>query len=293
MQQVVKDATDNPPPDTNRGVETHTTQQIDWLSITYPSTAKDIFPDELPTATIESEPFNSYDHAKAYEDGRVLCWHSTRPEMGQHLIMSGKTCSTLRADLQNIIEKAWSVGGRVSRIDLALNDLCSRIHAEDSTEYIRRGEQVCRAKQYPVRTDPHLAGYSQYCGKMASEVHLCIYDKSAEQKEAGFHVRVEIRFKGKKADKAAQTFIRLQDVRPIIKGFCDFPTWQGWERVFSVEPVNVPAEKHYSKTVAWLLGQVAQSMAKQIDLNGGEMWLIDEFWKSVQAYLSDLRHKTE
>lgn len=280
----------NHPPATNRGVETHTTQQIDWISLTFPSTAKDIFPDGLPKETSLSKPFNAYDNAAAFEDGRVQLWHSTRPEMGIHVVMSGKTCSTLRNSLVEIIERCWERGGHVARFDLALNDLTSRIHAEDSTGYIRAGEQICRAQQYPVRTDPHVAGYSQYAGKMASEVHVCIYDKSAEQKEAGFHVRVEIRFKGKKADKAAHTYLQLQDCRPIIKGFLDFPTWPEWAEVFAVLPVNVPAEKHYSATVAWLLGQVARSMAKQIDLNGGEMWLIEEFWKSVQAYLSDLRH---
>ena len=281
------------PPATNRGVETHTTQQIDWISITYPSGAKELFPDELSTKSSLSKPFNAYDTAETYEDGRVLLWHTTRPEMGKHLVMSGKTCSTLREFLFRIIDRAWEKGGRVVRLDLALNDLCSYIHPEDSTEFIRRGEQICRAKEYPVRTDPHLAGYSQYAGKMASEVHVCIYDKSAEQKEAGFHVRVEIRFKGKKADKAAHTYLLLQDCRPIIKGFLDFPTWAEWQHVFSEKPVNVPAEKHYSNTVAWLLGQVAKSMAGQIALADGDMEILTEFHKSVMAYLSDLRHKTE
>jgi len=283
---------DRHPPATNRGVETaHVTQQIDWISITYPSKSEDIFPHELTTNSSVSKPFNAYDTAQSYEDGRVLLWHTGRPEMGKHLVMSGKTCSTLRVSLAKIINRAWEVGGRVVRLDLALNDLCSHIHAEDSTEYIRRGEQICRAKEYPIRTDPHLAGYSQYAGKMASEVHVCIYDKSAEQKEAGFHVRVEIRFKGKKADKAAHTYLRLNDCRPIIKGFLDFPTWEGWNDLFSVQPVNVPAEKHYSNTVAWLLGQVAQSMAGQIALAGGDLEIMDEFHKSVMAYLSDLNHK--
>jgi len=281
------------PPDTNRGVETHTSQQIDWISITYPSIAEDIFPNGLSTKTSLSEPFNSYDNAQAYEDGRILCWHSKRPEMGQHLIMSGKTCSTLRAELSNIIEKAWEKGGRVSRLDLALNDLCSRIHAEDSTEYIRRGEQICRAKEYPVRTDPLLAGYSQYAGKMASEVHVCIYDKSAEQKEAGFHVRVEIRFKGKKADKAAHAYLQLQDCRPIIRGFLDFPTWQEWQDVFSELPVNIPAEKHDTDRVKWLLTQVASSLAKQVLLEGESTDIMTRLDKSVREYISDLRHKTE
>lgn len=281
------------PPDTNRGVETHTTQQIDWISITYPSTAEGLFPDDLTTNASTSEPFNAYDTAQTYEDGRILCWHTKRPEMGQHLVMSGKTCSTLRSSLRAIIEKAWSVGGKVARLDLALNDLCSRIHPEDSTGYITRGEYKCRAKEYPVRTDPRLAGYSQYAGKMASEVHVCIYDKSAEQKEAGFHVRVEIRYKGKKADKAAKTYLQLNDCRPLIRGFLDFPTWEAWNNVFQEPPVNVPAEKHDTDRVRWLLTQVASSIAKQIVIEGDNSDIMQRLEKSVREYISDLRHTTE
>jgi len=286
-------STEAHPPDTNRGVETHTTQQIDWLSITYPSIAEDIFPNELTTDAFTSEPFNSYDTAQAYTDGRVLCWHTRRPEMGQHLIMSGKTCSTLRPYLDKIIRRAWEKGGKVKRLDLALNDLLSRVHAEDSTGYIERGEFQCRAKEYPVRTDPKIPGYSQYCGKMASEVHVCIYDKSAEQKEAGFHVRVEIRFKGKKADKAAHTYLQLQDCRPLIRGFIDFPTWPEWSNLFSEIPVSVPAEKHDTDRVKWILTQVASSLAKQVMAEGENSDIMSRLEKSVREHISDLRHKTE
>lgn len=281
------------PPDTNRGVETHTSQQIDWLSLTYPRIAEVIFPDELTTDASTSASFNAYDNAQTYTDGRVLLWHSTRQEMGQHCVLSGKTCSTLRASLDKIIYRCWEVGGHVSRIDLALNDLTSRIHAEDSTEYIKRGEQVCRAKEYPVRTDPRMAGYSQYAGKMASEVHVCIYDKSAEQKEAGFHVRVEIRFKGKKADKAAHTYLQLADCRPIIKGFLDFPTWDGWQSVFTEVPVNIPAEKMDSDRVKWLLTQVSAALAKQVMAEGESSDIMKRLEKSVREHISDLRHTTE
>lgn len=156
-----------------------------------------------------------------------------------------------------------------------------------------RREQICRAKEYPVRTDPLLAGYSQYAGKMASEVHVCIYDKSAEQKEAGFHVRVEIRFKGKKADKAAHLYLQLNDCRPIIRGFLDFPTWPEWNEVFSLAPVTVEAEKHQSNREKWLLTQVAAAIANQVMLEGENSDIMKRLDKAVREYISDLRHTTE
>lgn len=286
-------STPNHPPDSNRGVETHTSQQIDWLSMTFPIDTEELFPDGLPTEKHTTEAYNAYDIGEAYADGRQVFRHSTRKDMGIHVQMSGKCCAGLQSKLVQIINHAWSRGAKVTRIDFALNDYLSKIHAEDATEYIRKGAQVCRAKEYPVRSDPHKGGYSQYAGKMASEVHVCIYDKSAEQGQAGFHVRVEIRFKGKKADKATHTYLQLNDCRSIIRGFLDFPTWQGWNDVFSQPPVTIPSEPHRSNTVVWLLGQVARSMAGQIAMADGDLRIMDEFREAVNVYLIDLRHKTE
>lgn len=283
------------PPDTNRGVETHTTQQIDWISLTFPHSVKreDIFPDGLSTASHSQKSFNAYDSAEAYEDGRILLWHTTRQEMGTHVVLSGRTCANLRAELEAIINHCWAKGGKVVRFDVALNDRLSRVHPEHATELLRSGEKICRAKEYPVRNDPTLPGYSQYAGKFASETHVCIYDKSAEQGECGFEVRIEIRFKGKKADKAAHEYLRNKNAGALIKGFLDFPNWKEWQEVIGSDAVSVPAEKKDSNTVAWLLGQVAKSMAGQIYLNDGDLEIMERFRVSVDAYLSDLRHKRD
>lgn len=285
--------THNHPPDSNRGVETHTTQQIDWLSMTFPIDTKDLFPDGLPTETQKADAYNAYDIGETYADGRQVFRHSTRTDMGIHVQMSGKCCARLQPKLAEIVSHAWRQGGKVTRIDLALNDICSKIHAEDATEFIRSGEQVCRAKEYPIRSDPHKGGYSQYAGKMSSEAHVVIYDKSAEQGEVGFHVRVEIRFKGKKADKAAHTYLQLKDCRAIIRGFLDFPTWKGWMEVFSEAPITIPSETHDSNRVRWLLTQVAASLAKQVIFEGENTDIMQRLHKAVQEEISDLRHKTE
>lgn len=289
----MKSQTQTHPPDSNRGVETHTTQQIDWLSMTFPITAERLFPDGLPTETSPTKAYNAYDIGEVYADGRVVFRHSTRSDMGIHVQMSGRACQANVEILPEIIRTCWRNAGRVTRVDFALNDHVSRIHAEDATQFILRGEQVCRAKEYPTRSDPHNGGYSQYAGKMASEVHVCIYDKSAEQGESGFHVRVEVRFKGKKADKAAYAYLQREDCRPLILGFLDFPTWEGWKSLFSVEPMTIPAEKKDSDRVRWLLTQVAAALAKQVIAEGDRSDILTRLHRAVQDEISDLRHKTE
>lgn len=280
---------DHHPPATNRGVETLTQERIDWISFTLPIENEKVWPDGLDTISTTTKSFNGYDTAKEYADGRIELTSSTRPSMGIHCVMAGQTCNNNRDFLSSILEHAWLSGGKITRFDLALDDLKGRINPRDATKYLARSEVVCRAREYPVRSDPLVPGYSQYCGKMASEVHVCLYDKSAEQGVLGFTVRAEIRFKGKKADKAAKTYLRIQDCRGLILGYVDFPTWPEWREVFSIEPIKVPAEKTSSRRVQWLLGQVAKSMALEISERLGDLEIMERFRDSVMAHLSDLR----
>lgn len=281
--------TETHPPDTNRGVETLTQERIDWISFTLPSDCGKVWPNGFDTTSTETKSFNGYDTAHEYADGRIELTSSNRPEMGIHCVLAGSTCNNLRDDLETILEHCWMQGGRVTRFDLALDDLKGRINPRDATERIRRGDMVCRAKEYPVHQSAEGGGYTQYFGKMASEVHVCLYEKSAEQKVYGFTVRCEIRFKGRKADKAAKTHLQSKDCRGIILAFIKFPQWQEWNEVFSTSPIKVPSEKTRSRRVLWLLGQVSKSIALEISERGGDMEILSLIHESVMAKLSDLR----
>lgn len=281
------------PPATNRGVETLTTEQIDWISFTLPIECERVWPDGLDVESTTTKSFNGYDTAVEYADGRISLTSSTRPEMGIHCVLSGTTCANCRDFLPAILENCWSFGGKVTRFDLALDDLAGRTHPKDAAEYIARGEVICRAKQYPINQDTRGGGVSQYLGRMASEVHVCIYEKDAEQGIEGFRTRVEIRFKGKKANKAAREYLKSDDCRGLISGFVRFPSWVAWNEVFATKPIKVPADKTESKRIRWLLTQVAKSMALEIAERQGDLAILDVFKLKVMDYLSDLRHKTE
>jgi len=277
------------PPATNRGVETLTQERIDWISLTQKIDTERIWPDGMDTENTETKSFNGYDLAREYADGRVELRSTTRPEMGIHCVLAGQTCANLADMLPEILDNAWLQGGRVTRFDLALDDLKGRVNAIDSRKYIKSGEIVCRAREYPPAGDIRGGGQSQYCGKMASECHVCIYDKDAEQKISGFRTRIEIRFKGRKADKAAREYLRSSDCRGLILGYVQFPTWGAWNEVFATAPIKVPSEKMASRRVQWLLGQVAKSIAKEIYERGGDLEIIDLIRESAMAKLSDFR----
>lgn len=288
-QESVRPDPLNHPPDTNRGVETHTQERIDWISFTIPNGIEGVWPDGMDSIFTVTKSFNGYDTAREYADGRIELSSSTRPDMGTHCVLSGTTCSNCRGELHRILQQCWLQGGKVTRFDLALDDLMGRIHPRDATERIKNGDIVCRAKEYPVNQDATGGGYTQYFGKMASECHVCLYEKSAEQGNSGFTVRCEIRFKGKKADKAAKAYLKSQDCRGLILGFITFPDWKEWNTVFTSEPVKVPAEKTSSHRVAWLLGQVSRSIALEISERGGDLEILEQIKESAMAHLSDIR----
>ena len=277
------------PPATNRGVETLTQERIDWISFTLKIDSERVWPDGLDTISTETKPFNAYDIGKEFADGRIELSNSQRPEMGIHCILSGSTCSNLRDLLPSILDNAWLQGGRITRFDLALDDLMGRVNAIDSRRYIIAGEIKCRARQYEPAGDIRQGGQSQYCGRKSSECHVIIYDKDAEQKIEGFRTRIEIRFQGRKADKAAKAYLQSNDCRGIILGFLDFPTWKEWQEVFSTEPIKVNSEPTKSRRVAWLLGQVSKSIALEISERGGDLEILSLIRESAMAKLSDLR----
>jgi DNA relaxase NicK len=270
-------------------VETLTQERIDWISFTLPFDTERIWPDGLSTEFTETKSFNGYDTAKEYPDGRIELTSTTRPEMGIHCVLYGTCCAGLADSLPDILDCCWMQGGKITRFDLALDDLKGRVNAIDSREYIKRGEIICRAREYPPAGDIRGGGQSQYCGKMASEVHVCLYDKDAEQGISGFRTRIEIRFKGRKADKAAREYLQSNDCRGLILGFVQFPTWIGWNEVFATKPIKILAEKVSSRRVQWLLGQVSKSIALEISERGGDLEILALIRESVMMKLSDLR----
>lgn len=265
-------------------------QGIDWISFTLPIEAERAWPDGLESVATETKSFNGYDTAFEYEDGRIELTSSHRPEMGRHCVLSGKTCSNLRDRLPEILERCWFLGGRVTRIDFALDDYTGRIHPRDAQTYINtEGGCICRAKEYPVNQDARGGGFTQYLGKMASEVHVCLYEKDAEQGISGFRIRCEIRYKHKRADKAAKAYLRDGDCRGLVRSFVQFPQWDEWNRIFATKPTEMSVEKVASRRVQWLLGQVSKSIALEISERGGDLEILELIRESVFSHLSDFR----
>lgn len=265
-------------------------ESIDWISFTVPTGSKKVWPEALESSFQEGRPLNGYSDCKEYDDGRLELENKERPDMGIHCILSGSTCSNLRNSLLDVMENVWAQKGKITRVDFALDDYLGRINPQKANEYLKKGKVICRAKQTPYYDDPRQPGNTQYFGRLASEVMLRIYDKDCEQGIYGFRTRIEIKFSGRKANIASKAYIQHGDSRGLVSSYIRFPEWRDWNELFSMPPIPVPAEKKDKKVVIWLLTTCARSMAKEILNRGGDLELMDEFYKSVLDNMSSMRH---
>lgn len=266
---------------------------VDWISFTVPTGTEKVWPSELSEEAGITKSFNGYDTAKEYIDGRVELVSSTRPEMGIHCVMAGQTCSNLRGSIKDILSNVWAQSGRVTRFDIAFDDYTGRISPRTANELLKQGRAITRAKQTEFRSDPRNPGETQYFGRFSSEILVRIYDKDAEQKIYGFRTRIEVKYQSKRANKAAKTYISGEDHRGLVLGVLGFSGWDEWNKAFSVQPIQVPAEKKESKRVVWLLTQCAKSMAKEILDRGGDLEIMDKFYAAVLDHMSDMRQREE
>lgn len=291
--QPKKENLNNHPPATNRGVENPLHEKIDWISFTIKDLQAEVWPNELDKTYTPTKSFNGYDTAWQFEDGRVQLFHTARPEMGIHCVVSGQACSNLQLHIPKIIRNCWEKGGHITRFDIALDDYLGAISPRRANQELREERVICRAKQTPFYSDPRQPGETQYFGKFSSEVMLRIYDKDAEQGIYGFRTRTEIVFKGKRADKAAHAYISGSSGGELVLGFIQFPEWREWNEAFVLPAIKVPAEKTESKRIAWLLGTCAKSLAIEVSEKGGDLEIVDRFLQAFRDHLSDIRQREE
>jgi phage replication initiation protein len=144
------------------------------------------------------------DHGRT--SGRVF-WSSTSPDMGGHVRLPGGALKMLQRDPVATLCDFRDMQGKFTRIDVAADDfegllilelIRSKLIAKEFVSYARNVTEV-KALQG--------IGHTLYFGSRESESFMRIYDKRAEQTNAGIElkfegpwVRVEMEFKHKRAD---------------------------------------------------------------------------------------------
>lgn len=261
-----------------------TRTSIDWLSITYTWESMDILTGqplneavfkhvcerlEMPYQTQwqQTSPLKGYTRAIVNKAGVRVNFSRPGSPNGVHVVFSGFTLKVY--SWQDILLKAYKLGGQVTRIDIALDVLDAFIDIVGMYSIVKRGGCITPSKKFSYIEGN--SGQTLYIGSRQSERMLRVYDKAAEQGAPGHWTRFELEVKGARARAVAHHVgvFGSQTIPGIIVDFANFPgyEWPG-ECPFNVEPVDLPSIKgKETDTAKWLETGVLPSFKRVVPDN--------------------------
>lgn len=202
-------------------------------------------------------------------------------EMGVHVQFSGSALAD--ENVKDRLEYALDAGGRVTRIDLAV-DVAQAWNIPELYEVARTGGAKTRTKKFALITST--GGTTFYAGSRTSEKFLRIYDKGAQTQSGRPWTRIELECKGDFA-QGISNYIRaegLSAIPQVIRGYLDFESVPAWADVMdsNIDRVSLPRVERMSNTRNWLLEQVAPALAKYAEQHPE---FLDQFTQRVYMLL--------
>lgn len=235
-----------------------------------------------------------------------------KESMGVHVMLTGTGCRHYESDHKTLelLRRAYALERvNFSRIDVAIDDYCSKIISYD------RINKSALAKTFTSRwskwdeinsretSSGDYIGRTMYFGSQVSEIFCRIYDKTLERKakaEEGEEIpeawtRLEIVYRKERAKKVVEHLIDHQlpigyVLRGTLKHYLRFlspstdqnksrwPSAKWWEALLSgVEAIQL-TEKKDTKSIeqmkSWVEKQIAPTMAAILKAHDGDMeWL--------------------
>ena len=258
------------------------TEQCDWIAFTVPFYKDLKWPDFIEQKWKDIRPFRKgYDKAQENSQGVQILWHTTNAGQGKHVILNGSTLTRINRRGE-ILKWVQSATYHVTRLDLCIDFINSNINPRNATYYLERKLVKTHARSIPQYEDKWQGGYTQYVGKKSSETFLRIYDKSFELQIKKPWIRAEIVFSGDRATHALKTYLQCESVSQMVNGFVEFPRWKKWNTLVSRGKAQLSIPPKETSTRAWLMGQVAKSIAKEMALEDSH-----EFWINFQQKIRE------
>lgn len=152
-----------------------------------------------------------YAESAFFLDGGRIFWHDERPEMGIHVRLNSSSMSLVGLTALGTINRVLDMGGKITRLDIAFDDLDGLLDITHMHEKLVAGNVQTRFRRVS-RIQGATIGLSQNIGdtinigKRTSHAFVRIYDKKREQEARGKDVseihmwtRVELELKSEKA----------------------------------------------------------------------------------------------
>lgn len=213
---------------------------LGWLSITFNAKSLDYrtdyfnlirdaccshFQDEIVGNCV---PVNGYKNAVEFGTGATLNWSYNRPDF-QLLLRQNVIESMDLAYLLCFLKDMLAAGGKVTRIDLTIDDFTRSFDLEEMAAYTEAGHLVARTSEYKpyffknIKTGEFTEKRLTFF-KRSSAFFLRAYDKFLESKGKINSIRVEAEVKKRLAQAVAKTltdFAIIPGKNPDDPGYLD------------------------------------------------------------------------
>lgn len=267
-----------------------------------------------------------------------------KPDMGIHVNISGSSISevvrsymqtkkvntpfgegydTFHSGLVALLKEIDSIG-RVTRIDIAVDDLGMKYYSLDELAELLNGknktckvvskfrsfQEICKRKLTGEKT-----GQTLYMGSRQSEIFMRVYDKRLEQKnkcseDLGVEwIRWELEFKDSRAMQVMDLIIQREELSSVFVGVLNnymrivnldnsntsrCSVTEKWQRfIGTLERIRLyvsDAEKTLVEKIEWFKSQVAPTLAGIIVSSQGDMGIIYDFFDDYLSRMSkDMR----
>jgi len=278
----------------------YVTRHLDWLSFSVgPSVDfRHIFP-TIPL-TYSGEGVHGY-RAKYYNlaTGLVVYTDAADTAMGSAFTLSGDVLCEFRRQLGSddtaLSQQVVRAGGKASRTDLTINIHEGELTPRHVQQAIKSGKAKARANvsRFIEGQNGDISGDTYYIGSPKSDRQFRAYNKSAELGigNGSAWLRLELELRRSRAYNALNS-VAVNGVNAAVSGHMgDFVQWGNMEYRQaiagpSVCPVDIPRKQ--SNRRRWLLGQVAQALAKEVLLDPD---FRDMFNLSVNYSLDELKSR--
>lgn len=289
----------------NESIETNFS--IDWLSATVKHRTNvraynflSAF-DEV-SARRECKPMHGYNAGYRWDFGAIMLWHTEKPAMGVHFILSAQCLAKLhehQLDAMFLLQRFVNSYAKITMIHLALDIYNSNLRPQDVYAQIKQREYTGRARNASL-IENLFGGATCYVGSWNSDRFYRLYDKAAEQSIEGVNwKRLELVLKGDYAHEFGYKFTNggtLENANEVyrgtIKAMSDIQNDE-WKQILSgkANTLSLPKFK-VRKTREWLLTQVVPAMARYV-IESGDDKLINDFAAEFDAVYQKVLEKFE
>lgn len=298
------------PPYSNTGVERTNEKSlessVDWLEGTFfgEKSEDEIF-DYL---NLKKDEFTEMatgqnGYKDGYRFGDITILYNGKEEMGTHFIMTGKGCRQYEfvhrekdQALGAVIKQVLDSDGKLSRLDLAIDDYHGYFRIPFLATLIKKGALVSRFKKARkiediLIKDGSTKGTTLYFGSASSDIMIRMYEKNYQmgvEDKIPVWNRTEIQLRNDKASKAAGYIIEGKPLGEVVLGilsnYIRFVKLDGkdsnkrrakthpqWEKFLGdVEKLKLtqkPEPPDMNKKQAWLIDQVSKTFAMVTKVN--------------------------